>query len=368
MNYSFCPFRMFNRLPAFALALLALSTAHAQDALVNGLGRRLSANTVGKLDNAWLDLRQTSSSNSNPQTAPSWVEAVSLIPSETREGMTSPSVFRIRLGRPGPDFQVLMVRLFFTDLADQKPQVVVWDESGTQVLQSGPLGQGLGLATSESIMVPMMDVSTIDIEVPGDGKTIRGVFLDWMARAEVLHPMSAEQRDLIPEPFAAVSALHSPDQDKEMFGTVTATLANEAVAIGTGVSAGAAFQFAIEAQPLVALLSFEVASPNVDSPPEIFLNGESLGTVTLTLPDLADPAYRGENSALLRQMRFQYTGWLRGQKLLPASSLRVGNNDLIIVSGQNTTNSAIRATQIQLKYLWEKSDYGLQAGSVEVIP
>ena len=145
-----------------------------------------------------------------------------------------------------------------------------------------------------------------------------------------------------------------------MFGTVTATLANEAVGLGTGVTEGAAFQFGLETQPLIALLSFEVAAPNIDSPPEVFLNGEAIGPVTLTLPDLADPAYRGENSPLLRQMRFQYTGWLRAQKLLPANNLKVGNNDLIIVSGPNTPSSAIRATQIQLKYLWEKSDYGLQ--------
>jgi hypothetical protein len=209
-------------------------------------------------------------------------------------------------------------------------------------------------------MVPMMSASTVDVEVPGDGKAIRGVFLDWMAHTEVLHPLSAEQRDLIPEPFAAVSPLHSPDQDKETLGTVTATLSNETIALGTSASEGAAFQFGMEAQPLVALLSFEVASPNIESPPEIFLNGENMGPVTLALPDLADPAYRGQNSALLRQMRFQYTGWLRAQKLLPASSLRVGNNDLLIVNGQNTSNSAIRATQVQLKYLWEKSDYGLQ--------
>ena len=59
-------------------------------------------------------------------------------------------------------------------------------------------------------------------------------------------------------------------------------------------------------------------------------------------------------------MRFQYTGWLRAQKLIPISSLKVGNNDLIIVAGPGTPASAIRATQVQLKYLWDKSDYQLQ--------
>jgi hypothetical protein len=108
------------------------------------------------------------------------------------------------------------------------------------------------------------------------------------------------------------------------------------------------------------LLSFEVASPNIDAPPEVFVNGVSVGPVTLALPDLSDPAYRGESASFLQQMRFQYTGWLRAQKLLPVSSLQVGTNDLIIVSGPGTPASAIRATQVQLKYLWDKSDYQLQ--------
>lgn len=351
---------MLYRALAFVLILAASTPSRAQDAFVNDSLGISTGETDAKVESAWLDLRQTSSANSKPQAAPVWVEAVTIIPSEAKEDAVPKTVFRIRLSRPRADFQVLFFRLFFEDQADRQPQLVAWDESGTQVLQSGPLGSGVGLATSESVMVPMVAVSTIDVEVPGDGKTVRGAYLDWMAPAEVLHPISAEHRDLIPEPFAAMSPLRSPDQDKEMFGTVTATLANETIRIGATLPEGAAFQFGIEAQPLVVLLSFEAASPNIDAPPEIFVNGENLGPVNLTLPDLADPGYRGENASLLRQMRFQYTGWLRAQKVLPASSLRVGNNDLIIVSGPNTPASAIRATQVQLKYLWDKSDYQLQ--------
>src|SRR5207247_8961561 len=101
------------------------------------------------------------------------------------------TVFRIRLARPNADSQVLFFRLFFDDNAEQKPQLIAWDESGTVVMQSGPLGAGIGLPTSESVMIPMVGASTIDIEVPGDGKTVRGPYLDWMASAEELHPLSA---------------------------------------------------------------------------------------------------------------------------------------------------------------------------------
>src|SRR5205085_6016266 len=115
--------------------------------------------------------------------------------------------------------------------------------------------------------VPMLAVSTIDVEVPGDGKTIRGAYLDWMANTEVLHPVSAEHRDLIPEPFAAMAPLHPVAQDAERFGTVTASLADETIRIGASISQGAAFQFGLESQPLLALVTFEVASPNIGSPP-----------------------------------------------------------------------------------------------------
>jgi hypothetical protein len=352
--------QMFYRALAFALILLAVGESQAQDALVTILPRGPVSGNATEIESAWLDLRQVSSANSKPQAAPAWVEAVNLIPAEATEGSAPKTVFRIRLMQPRADFQVLFFRLFFDDKADQKPQLVAWDESGTRLLQSGPLGQGTGFATSESLLVPMVAVSTIDVEVPGDGKTVRGAYLDWMGKAEVLHPLSAEQRDLIPEPFSAMPPLNAPAQDKEMFGTVTATLSTETIRIGPSVPQGAAFQFGIEAQPLVVLLSFEVATPNIDAPPEVFVNGENLGGATITLPDLADPAYRGEAASLVRPMRFQYTGWLRAQKLLPASSLKVGNNDIIIVGGPNTPASAIRATQIQLKYLWDKSDYQLQ--------
>lgn len=350
---------MLSRALAFILVLLALSPARGQDVVLNGLPS-IPNGGGANVETAWLDLRQTETANTKPQTAPSWVESVNIIPGEAKEGVALKTIFRIRLDRPRADFQVLLFRVFFDDKPDQKPQLVAWDESGTQVLQSGPLGAGVGLPTSESVIVPMVSVSTIDVEVPGDGKTVRGAYLDWMATAEVLHPLSAERRDLIPEPFAATPPLHAPGQDKEMFGTVTATLSDETIQIGASFSDGAAFQFGLETQPLVALLSFEVASPNIEAPPEIFVNGESLGAVTLTLPDLADPAYRGATASLLRPMRFQYTGWLRAQKLVPVSSLKVGTNDLIIVSGPGTPASAIRATQIQLKYLWDKSDYQLQ--------
>ena len=347
---------MLLRVLAFALLLLATAAARAQEAFSQELPALPPADSSAP-QSAWLDLRQTTPAMAKTQTAPPWVESVSLVPSQPSESGSTQTVFRIRLARPRDDFQALYFRLFFDDKPDSRPTLVAWDESGSQVLRSAPLGSGVDLASSDVVMVPTLGISVVDVEVPGDGTSVRGAFLDWMTSSEVLHPLAAAHQDLIAQPFASTSPLHPPGQDTEMFGTVTASLAEETIRIGAGVAQGAAFQFSIEEQPLMALLTFEVASPRIDAPPEIFVNGESIGAVTLTLPELADPAYRGEMEPLVRQMKFQYTGWLRAQKLVPASSLRAGTNDVIVAGAANTPASAIRATQIQLKYLWDKSDY-----------
>lgn len=351
---------MLLRFVALALLALAISPLHAQQALDDGLpapGEAVLKPTTA--ESAWLDLRQNAPAHSKPQAAPNWVEAVSLVPGQMPDGSPK-AIFRIRVARPVGDYHILFFRLFFDDRADARPELVCWDESGTQVLHSGALGAGIGLASSDSEMIPMNGVSVIDVEVPGDGKGIRGAYLDWMTSSEVVHPVSAEHRDLIPEPFAALQPLHAPEHDVEQFGTVTATLAADTIPIGPDVPQAAAFQFEMEARPLVALLTFDVASPRIDSPPEIYVNGEDLGPANLVLPELADPGYRGEMESMVKDMQFQYTGWLRAQKIIPVANLKAGTNDIMVLSGAATSTSAIRSTQIQLKYLWEKSDYQLR--------
>jgi hypothetical protein len=312
---------------------------------------------------AWLDLRQTTSRYSKAQDAPAWVEALTFLPGELTEGGgASKSVFRIRVTQPGPDYQILFFRLFFDDKPNQQPELIAWDESGSHILRSGALGAGMNLPSSDSVLIPMPGASAIDIEVPGDGKTIRAAYLDWMTASEVVHPVNAEHRDVIPEPFSSVPVLHAPPEDVENFGTVTATLAAEAIRMDAQSQRSALFQFPIEAQPLTALLTFEIANPRIDAPPEVYLNGQDIGPVALMLPDLADPGYRGESEPLTTEMHFNYTGWLRAQKVVPATILKVGTNDLAVTNPAGTGPSAVRSTQIQLKYIWDKSDYLLRAG------
>jgi hypothetical protein len=349
----------------FAILFATICRVSAQEALTDALPAPTDATAMQQPvpESAWLDLRQNAPQNSKAQNAPAWVEALTLLPAETTEGAPmSRSVFRIRVTQPSPDYQILFFRLFFDDKADQQPQLIAWDESGTHVLRSGTLGAGMNLPSSDSVLIPMTGASSIDIEVPGDGKTVRAAYLDWMTSSEVVHPVNAEHRDVIPEPFSSVPTLHAPPDDVENFGTVTATLASETIRINGQAQESAAFQFPIEAQPLTALLTFEIANPRIDAPPGIYVNGEDIGPVSLTLPDLADPGYRGEVEPLATQMHFNYSGWLRAQKIVPAASLKVGENDLVIFNGADSGASAIRSTQIQLKYIWDKSDYLLRTG------
>src|SRR5256885_4710225 len=333
-----------------AIFLAAACRVCAQEAFTDALPSLAEMIAHPIPESAWLDLRQNAPRNSKPQNAPAWVEALTLLPAQATEGgANSKSIFRIRVAQPGPDCQVLFFRLFFDDKPNQQPELVAWDESGTHVLRSGTLGVGMNLPSSDSVLIPMTGASAIDIEVPGDGKTIRAAYLDWMTSSEVAHPVNAEHRDVIPEPFSSVPALHAPPEDMENFGTVTATLAPDPIRIDGETRENAVFQFPIEAQPLTALLTFEIANPRVDSPPEVYLNGQDIGPVSLSLPDLADPGYRGEVAPLTTEMHFNYTGWLRAQKIVPATVLKVGANDLVVANGTDTGSSAIRATQIQLK-------------------
>jgi hypothetical protein len=317
---------------------------------------------------AWLDLRQNAKAGA-VQSAPTWVESITLMAGEKQprtDGVTlitaarkNLTVFRIRVKKPDAAYNDLYLRLFFNDRPDAQPEVTAWDSSRSQLLRFGPLGSGLELESSDSCIIPMDGVKNIDVEVPGDGVNVRSAYLQWMTTDQVAQGSDAPDRAL-PEPFSPARPLHPPAQDIERFGTITATLAADTIRIGSAVDEAAVFQFGVEAQPLLALLSFEVARPRVNAPPEIIVNGNNLGPATLILPELADPGYRGEMRTLMHEMDFDYTGWVRAQKIVPASALAAGGNTISVMNGAGAGNAAIRSTQIELKYLWDKSDYILK--------
>src|SRR5256714_1981835 len=303
--------------------ILATRALLAQEA-VNGTsvnGRTPADAIVAPVSgNAWIDLHQSAKPGA-VQSVPNWVEAVTFTPAVTQTDPAAPSVFRIRLARPSGHSAILFFRLFFNDQTVAKPEIVAWDESGSQVLRSGPLGSGIDLESSESVMIPMHGVTTVDVEVPGDGNSVRGAYLEWMSSSEMVHASGVGSQDAVLQPFAATLALHAPAQDAEEFGTVTASLSADLIRIGSASSQAAAFEFGLESQPLLALITFEIAGPRIDSPPEVIANGENVGPASLVIPGLADPGYCAEMHAIVSQMQFQYTGWLRAQKTVPVRAL-----------------------------------------------
>jgi hypothetical protein len=128
---------MLVRIVALFFLIGATSSALAQEAFSDGLPRKESgAVEQSTAENAWIDLRQHPSAASRPQSAPSWVEAVNMTSTAGTDGKPR-TVFRIRVGRPAGDYQVIFFRLFFDDNANARPELVAWDELGSQELRFG---------------------------------------------------------------------------------------------------------------------------------------------------------------------------------------------------------------------------------------
>ena len=318
----------------------------------------------------YLDLRPAVA-GALPQTAPSWVESFDFIPASTvavddRPGHASvtetgidkgKSIFRIRLLHPSITSDSLQMRLFFDDPATgPRPKVSVWNELGEKMM-SKTIGLGLGLPSSEVLTVSMNGVNYLEIETPGDGSQMRGVYLGWMEKSEVLQPSDSTGQDSVRQPFGVLPAARTQRDDTYRFGAVVARLhGSKPLVLRPEDSPASTFEFEIEHPPLMAVLSYEALGAAVDAPPSLIVNGHPLGPSDLYLPDLADPAFQGEAREAEPQVNFRYTGWLRAQKMIPVEFLAAGLNNLTLRLSNPTDSVAIRSVSIQLKYNWEKLD------------
>src|SRR5256885_1977916 len=134
---------MLLRLAAVIFLISATCAVRGQEAVNDGLPPSGDATVPPKEGNqsAWVDLRQQPAGNANPQPAPDWVEAVNMTNGNGSDG-SAKTIFRIRVANPAGDFQVIYLRIFFDDKENARPEIVAWDESGTQLLRSGALGSG----------------------------------------------------------------------------------------------------------------------------------------------------------------------------------------------------------------------------------
>ena len=84
---------MLFRFIAFTLLIGAAAPLLAQEAFHNALPSSDNAKLGEPLPaSAWLDLRQNAPGNSTPQSAPRWVESVTMAPPQTTAGASPKSV------------------------------------------------------------------------------------------------------------------------------------------------------------------------------------------------------------------------------------------------------------------------------------
>ncbi len=336
---------------------------------------------------AWIDLRPAAP-EADPQTAPTWVEAFDYIPAKTSSGAvetvsvkiaattaveqivpeTSESVYRVRVQRPAAGVSDLQVRLFYEDLpGDGRPHVSVWNELGNELMRSEPLGQGLGLPTSDTLVVPMDGADYLEFAAPGDGSQLRAVFLTWLQKSEVQQPADFASTETVREPFQILSATRTQREDSYLYGVVTARLqGGKALLLKAADAPTTTFEFQLERQPMVAVVSYEILGATLNASPSLTVNQTPAVASEVFLPDLSDPGYRGQTREGDSRMGFRYTGWVHAQKVIPGEALAAGLNSLTIALSKGSDTVAIRSVQIQLKYNWEKLDYILSPALIPV--
>ena len=293
----------------------------------------------------WLDFDALSASNPARPPLPIWLESVQAEKVAAQGTGEEQTVFRIRLRHMGELNRELQLRVFFDDLPGVSPVVTGWTETGTQRWTSGPLGSGLGLASSESLILPAAQLDYLDVTVPGKGRTVRGVFLSSVKLTETRFALDFAAPPRFTEPFGSSSPAPAATDDTWLLGRVKAVL--EAGPLKIAPLRPASWDFELDRVASLTVLNFEILNPDLDHPPEAALNGQALGVVSLQLPDLADPAYHGE---VFADRHYRYNGWLRGQLILPVGALQAGVNELDLAVNPASTAVALRAVELQLKY------------------
>jgi hypothetical protein len=258
---------------------------------------------------------------------------------------------------PGLNDSILL-RLFFDDNANAHPIVTAWTETGEQKFLSQPLGAGLGLPVSESLEVPVKGADYVEINVPGDGASMRKALVATLRKTEVSSAFDFEPSASLHDPFGNGSAAKPSDSDMFVFGRVKATLGADRVQISSSTSGIASYQFNLESTPLLALVTFEVLNGDPIYPLQSWVNNVSVGDVSVMLPDLADPGYQGD-ARPLEGMRFNYAGWMKCQKVIAGTYLRAGENTVTLQLPESAKPVVVRSVEIQLKYNWRQLDYSL---------
>jgi hypothetical protein len=307
----------------------------------------------------WLDFEAIMRPGAKSPAFPIWLESVQVSQALRPEGEVTQTIYRIRFRRFATLNRSLLFRLYFDDKLGKNPSLSAWSETGEQLFESGALGSSIGLPTSEAVSIPMGMVDYIDLEIPGDGKTVRGALLTSLEKSETLQAVDFALPAQTLDPFNNPVKTRIPLGDEELFGRLNAQLDSAPVILSKSEGSTTAHKFEIEDIPILAVVSFEILNADIQAPPEIILNHHPLGPASLMLPDLADPAYTGSVEGLVNGMEIHYEGWLKAQCIIPGAAMAPGANQLYIQSPSRTGSIAIRSVALQMKYDSSTFDYDL---------
>ena len=311
----------------------------------------------------WLDLHLLAKPGAAKPALPIWFESFQNEPVAAKDGEPPRTVYRLRLRRMPSLHRELLLRVFFDDVAGMSPVVTAWTETGRELFRSAPMGAGAGLPSSESTVVPLDGADYLDLTVPGDGSSIRGVFASSLKDATTRQTIDFQTTAEVQDPFGNLPAAQPAEEDSKLFGRVKATVDTALVRLSRKGESVAQWQFDLAGQPLTAVVTFEVLNADLAAPPVVSANDGPAGFASIRWPDLSDPGFRGESRPLEPAMRFQFTGWVRAQFVIPGNLLHSGRNAVNIGLGDDSGSIAIRNVELQLKHNWRQFDYILTPAS-----
>ena len=306
---------------------------------------------------AWLDFSRLAAHRWPRTGLPSWMESVTAQAALAEDG-TPQTLFLLRFREIRFLNKEMQMRLFFDDQKSAQPKVSGWSETGTLRFERGPLGSGLGLPSSETLSFPTAGVDFVEVTVAGDGRNIRGVFFAMLKTQEMQRALDFAPPSIQIDAFGNAAPAAPRTDDLTLYGRVRATI-DPGVLKLTPAAFNGTWEFALEAPPLLAMVTFEALNADALAPLEVIVNGRPLGPATVQMPDLADPSYLGLVRPLESDMRFRYTGWLRCQKVIPGSVLKAGAHEITIQLHPESGPVAVRAVELQLKHNWKNLDYTL---------
>ncbi|MEQ1852192.1 MAG: hypothetical protein ABMA01_11435, partial [Chthoniobacteraceae bacterium] len=204
---------------------------------------------------------------------------------------------------------------------------------------------------------PVEGADYIDLEVAGDGSNVRAVFAASLKEAITRRTIDFLAPAELADPFGNLPPMQPGEDDATLDGRVKATVDPGAVRLAPGGSVSGEWQFGLAGQPLAALVTFEVLNADLLSPPVVTVNSGQPGFASVLWPDLADPGFRGELRRQESGMRFQYTGWVRAQYVIPGNLLHSGSNQITVSLSEHSGPIAVRNVELQLKHNWKHLDY-----------